>query len=83
MMYPLPREQQCPYCDSTVEPCHSVWDYEAEEEVECDMCSRTYVVKPQYQFEGFLIEKQCPKCEEWTEDGYPMCDCEEEEEGSV
>ena len=73
----LLRKQTCPYCQIELEDYESVWEYEADEEIECDSCHGTYVVKPQYQFEGFLIEKQCEECKEWTEDGYKLCDCGE------
>lgn len=53
-----------PYCNDEVEDCRSVWDYEADEEVTCDSYEKVYVVKPQYKFEGWLIEEQCQQCEE-------------------
>lgn len=42
--------QVCPYCEHEVEDHQPVWDYEAVEEVKCDSCDKTYVVKPQYTF---------------------------------
>ncbi len=77
-MYGVMKGQICPYCKHEVENYESVWDFEAEEEVECDHCNKVYVVKPQYKFEGWLIEEQCEGCGEWTEDGMKLCDCEEE-----
>lgn len=75
----LLKTQTCPYCGDETEDCHAVWDEGAAEEVTCDNCNRDYVVKPQYRFEGFLIEKQCKGCGEWSDDGYVLCDCNEEE----
>lgn len=76
-MAELLKTQTCPYCNDEVEDCRSIWDYEADEEVTCDSCGKVYVVKPQYKFEGWLIEEQCQQCGEWTDDGYKMCDCGE------
>lgn len=76
-MEELLKTQTCPYCSHEVEEYYSVWGYEADEEVECDSCKKVYVVKPQYEFEGWKIEKQCEHCGEFTEDGYELCDCNE------
>lgn len=76
-MTDLAKNQTCPYCKHEVEDCRAVWDYEADEEVICVFCEKIYVVKPQYTFEGWLIEEQCPSCKEFTEDGYKQCNCGE------
>lgn len=67
--------QVCPYCDFEAEDYQSIW--EDEEEVSCSHCDKVYISKPQYKFEGWLIESQCDKCGEFTEDGYKLCDCGE------
>lgn len=74
-MNELLNKQICPYCEYEVEEHLSAWEYESEEEVECSNCEKVYISKPQYQFEGWMIEKRCEICEEFTEDGYTMCDC--------
>ena len=74
-MAELLDEQVCPYCEHVVEDHQSVW--EDEEEVTCDSCEKVYISKPQYKFEGWLIEKQCEQCGEWTDEGYKLCDCGE------
>lgn len=76
-MTDLQQSQTCPYCGHECEDYESVWDYEASEEVTCEACEKVYVVKPQYTFEGFLIEEQCDQCGEWTDDGYKLCECGE------
>lgn len=74
-MAELLDEQVCPYCEHIVEDSQSVW--EGEEEVTCDSCRKVYVSKPQFKFQGWLIEKQCEQCGEWTDEGYKLCDCGE------
>jgi hypothetical protein len=78
-MTELLKNQTCPYCGGEVEDCHAVWEENASEEIKCDSCRKTYVVKPQFKFEGFLIEKQCEKCGEWSDDGMVLCDCDDQE----
>ncbi|UFU00351.1 hypothetical protein KO561_05220 [Radiobacillus kanasensis] len=73
------KAQTCPYCHQEVEDYEANWEFESEEEVECDNCHKTYVSKPQYIFDGWLIEKQCEQCGEWTDDGMVLCDCEDED----
>lgn len=78
-MEELLKVQTCPYCGGEEEDCHAVWGEGAEEEVSCNLCNRFYVVKPQYSFEGFLIESQCEQCGDWTDEGYKLCDCKDSE----
>ncbi|WP_410985638.1 hypothetical protein [Bacillus cereus] len=71
----LLKNQECPYCGSSVEDCRAEWE-EGSHEVECDSCNRTYQVEPIYEFKGFEVEKVCGQCNEVEED----CCCEVEGE---
>lgn len=70
----LLRNQTCPFCDDEVEDCYAQWEDTAEIVV-CDSCHKSYVVQPQYRFEGFEIHKMCDECGLIEEE----CLCEEED----
>ncbi|WP_264448635.1 hypothetical protein [Bacillus cereus] len=72
----LLKNQECPYCASSVEDCCAEWE-EGRHYVEWNSCNKKYQVEPIYEFKGFEIEKVCEHCNEAEEDCY--CDDEEKE----
>ncbi|HHP1246730.1 TPA: hypothetical protein ACR3OD_005720 [Bacillus anthracis] len=69
-------KQICPYCGCVEEECYANWDSDSDGTVTCSKCDKDYYSMPQYQFEGWQVEKICEECGEKESE----CFCEGEEE---